>query len=159
MPAELEGKGAEVIALQTEWDSTYASASAHTPAAAKDAFQEYRTSTATHRRGGKTLEPKSWEQFKDDFAGHMANDLHALQLIEKEAGALAQPICQWFAVQVREVGEEIEKLEESKFARFGIPYVPSSLVLTLRKVSDQLRSQIPSEYGGQPKSLCKFLNL
>jgi hypothetical protein len=159
LPPEFEGPAAELSALQGEWDSAYASANAHTPAAAKDAFQGYRTETANSRREGNAEAPRSWEQFKDDYAGHMANDLHTLVLIEQEGGRLAQPICQYYAQQTREISEEIEKIEESQCAEFGVAYSPSSLVLTLRKTADQLRARIPSERGGQPKSLCPFLNL
>jgi hypothetical protein len=109
---------------------------------------EQREATRATRAGKLHEAPAHSREYWEDVLlrrGGAAREV--MREICAEAAPLCAKIAERFVDTARAVIAAVEKQESESFARFGVSYQPSALVLTLRRVADTARARVPSTGG------------
>jgi hypothetical protein len=140
---------AEIIqlkSLQKEFVAARDTMNQNTVLTAYAALIENQTRMAKAVRGGALSDHDGWtrEDFEEDALQKSNASKDAMKQITAEATVVARPIADKMAVLSNQAAADVEKAEADVYQQWGMLYVASSLVLTLRKCADTARSRIPT---------------
>jgi hypothetical protein len=149
--------------LQADWTTARDTVSGCDINAAFNCFLDEQKRAKLAAEAGKLLEFRthSREEFEFDFLRRADAGRERQREVTREAAKVARGIADKFAALCNKVASDTEQKEAKAFAEFGIAYLPSNLVVTLRGLGDRVRRLVPtSEYSAaSPQSMLPFLAL